>query len=73
MNKVAYYYNDKIGNYLYSLNHPMKPFRVKMTDTLITSYGLKDKMFDIFPDYCDKEVVKTIDLVSFILMNTLNF
>jgi hypothetical protein len=37
---VSYFYDDDIGNYQYNVGHPMKPFRVKMTDELIKVYGL---------------------------------
>ena len=29
---VSYFYDDDIGNYQFNQGHPMKPFRVKMTD-----------------------------------------
>jgi histone deacetylase 1/2 len=41
--KVSYFYEDDIGNYQYSVGHPMKPFRVRMTDEMIRSYGM-DKL-----------------------------
>ena len=57
---VGYYYCDDIGDYMmqdtsdpkYPENmHPMKPFRIRMTHELITSYELLDYMVDIdIPD-----------------------
>jgi len=34
MNKpvVSYFYEDDVSNYQYNSGHPMKPFRVRMTD-----------------------------------------
>lgn len=31
-NDIVYYYDDMIGTFHYGKNHPMKPFRVTMTD-----------------------------------------
>ena len=36
---VLYYFDESIGTYNYG-NHPMKPFRIAMTDNLIKSYGI---------------------------------
>lgn len=33
--KVCYYYDDSIGCFNYASNHPMKPLRVAMTDSLV--------------------------------------
>jgi hypothetical protein len=38
--KVSYYFDEEFSVYQVSPSHPMKPFRVKMTDSLIRSYGL---------------------------------
>ena len=46
-NKIAYFFDDDISLYKYSDGHPMKPFRVKITDTLIQKYGLGNHM-DVF-------------------------
>ena len=49
--KVAYFYDsnyfnllDKIGQYYYGEQHPMKPIRIKMAHQLIVNYGLYRKM-----------------------------
>jgi len=47
--KVLYYHDDVIGTFQYAPGHPMKPFRVAMTNELVKSYGLYDKL-DIFVD-----------------------
>lgn len=38
--RVAYFYDEEIGNYYYDEGHPMKPVRVRMTHDLILAYGL---------------------------------
>lgn len=38
--KVSYYYDEDFSVFQVSEGHPMKPLRIKMTDTLINSYGL---------------------------------
>ena len=40
---VSYFYDDDIGCYQYNPWHPLKPFRVRMTDRMIRSYGM-DKL-----------------------------
>ncbi|KAJ1917343.1 Histone deacetylase 2 [Mycoemilia scoparia] len=47
--RVAYYYDDEIGNYNYGYGHPMKPFRMRMAHDLITSYELDKKMTMLKP------------------------
>ncbi len=36
--------SGEIGNYYYGPGHPMKPHRMRMTHSLILSYGLYKKM-----------------------------
>ena len=38
--RVAYFYDEDVGNYYYFQNHPMKPIRVRMTHSLVLAYGL---------------------------------
>ena len=45
--KVLYYHDDIIGTYQYASGHPMKPFRVAMTNELVQEYGLYKKL-DIY-------------------------
>lgn len=45
--KVAYFYDDEVGNFHYGYGHPMKPHRVRMTHHLIVQYGLSKKL-DVF-------------------------
>uniref|UniRef100_A0AC35TI02 Histone deacetylase n=1 Tax=Rhabditophanes sp. KR3021 TaxID=114890 RepID=A0AC35TI02_9BILA len=42
--KVAYYYDNDVGNYYYGQGHPMKPHRIRMTHNLVLNYGLYRKM-----------------------------
>lgn len=46
-NRVLYFYDDIMGTFQYSTGHPMKPFRVAMTNELVKAYGLTDKL-DIY-------------------------
>lgn len=48
--KVAYYFDSEVGGYTYGPGHPMKPLRMKMTNSLITAYGLHKKMEIVRPD-----------------------
>lgn len=45
--RVGYFYHPDIGCYQYGHAHPMKPLRIKITDTLIGVYQLKTKMFPL--------------------------
>lgn len=42
--KVLFYYDDIIGTYQYTPGHPMKPFRLPMTQQLVKAYNLDEKM-----------------------------
>jgi hypothetical protein len=33
--RVAYYFDDEIGLYTFNKGHPMRPFRMKITDELV--------------------------------------
>lgn len=41
---VGYFYDQNVGNFYYSQNHPMKPHRMRLTHNLLLAYGLFDKM-----------------------------
>lgn len=60
--KVSYYYHPDVGNYHYGNQHPMKPFRMKMADSMIRSYGMYEKLDDI--THAD-ECMEDIDLTKF--------
>lgn len=38
--RVAYYYDEEIGNFYYGPGHPMKPHRMRLAHHLILAYGL---------------------------------
>jgi histone deacetylase 1/2 len=38
--RVAYFYDESVGDYYYGQGHPMKPQRVKMAHQLIVNYEL---------------------------------
>ncbi|KAL7751607.1 hypothetical protein RI367_003072 [Sorochytrium milnesiophthora] len=40
---------DNIGSFHYAPVHPMKPFRIRMTDSLVKTYGLYQKMKVVRP------------------------
>lgn len=44
--KVAYSFDENVGNYHYGRNHPMKPHRSALVNSLIHAYGL-EKYMDI--------------------------
>ncbi|WRT63370.1 uncharacterized protein IL334_000275 [Kwoniella shivajii] len=48
--RVAYYYDQDVGNYHYYLGHPMKPHRIRMAHNLIVNYGLADEVEDDAPE-----------------------
>lgn len=39
--RIAYYFDDEIGLYTFNKGHPMRPFRMKITDELV-KVGLSD-------------------------------
>jgi len=47
--KVAYFYDNEIGNYIYATPHPMKPHRIRMAHNLIVNYELYKKMQNFRP------------------------
>ncbi|XP_065197418.1 histone deacetylase 3-like [Sycon ciliatum] len=42
--RVSYFYDPDVGNFHYGVGHPMKPHRLALTNTLVFSYGLHEKM-----------------------------
>lgn len=41
---VSYHYNPEVSRFHYGALHPMKPFRLMLTDHLVISYKLYEKM-----------------------------
>ena len=42
--RVSYYFDEEIGVYTFIKGHPMRPLRMKITDTLLREYGLDQHM-----------------------------
>ncbi|GMG40213.1 unnamed protein product [Ambrosiozyma monospora] len=42
--RVSYHYNPDVSRYHYGVRHPMKPFRLMLTDHLVISYKLYEQM-----------------------------
>jgi hypothetical protein len=42
--RVAYYYDDEVGYFAYETGHPMKPHRIRLTQSLVLHQGLYKKM-----------------------------
>lgn len=49
MPRVSYFYDNEVGSFYYGQEHPMKPFRIKMSHQLIVNYGLYRKMSCYLP------------------------
>ncbi|KAJ1609922.1 histone deacetylase HDA2/Rpd3p [Cryptosporidium canis] len=47
--KIAYFYDEEVGNFHYGLGHPMKPHRVRMTHDLVSQYGLLENVDVMVP------------------------
>lgn len=41
---VSYHFNSNVSAFHYGVKHPMKPFRLMLTDHLVSSYGLHNIM-----------------------------
>ncbi|PRT54582.1 putative histone deacetylase HOS2 [Wickerhamiella sorbophila] len=42
--KVSYHFNEEAAQFHFGMKHPMKPFRLMLTDHLVLSYGMHNKM-----------------------------
>ncbi|CCG82923.1 Histone deacetylase [Taphrina deformans PYCC 5710] len=42
--RVSYHHKPSVGNYHFGQIHPMKPHRLALTNSLVLSYGLHEKM-----------------------------
>jgi hypothetical protein len=59
---VSYFYDEDLGNFQYGVGHPMKPFRVKMTDELIKAYGIDEKMKRM---HVEQDFIDNVDFTVF--------
>lgn len=53
--RVAYFYDEEIGNFYYGQGHPMKPHRVRMTHQLILNYQLHRSLDVYRPHHASEE------------------
>lgn len=60
--RVSYYFDEDFATYQVHATHPMKPFRVKMTDTLVKCYGMDKKMQNM---KVDEDFIEQVDLTKF--------
>ena len=60
--KVSYYYDEDFSVFQVSDSHPIKPLRIKMTDTLIREYGMDKHMENL---KVDEEYVSEVDFTLF--------
>lgn len=47
--RVAYYYDNDVGLFQYSWQHPMRPHRIKMAHDLVSAYGMLKQMHVLRP------------------------
>ena len=52
---VSYHYNPQVSQYHFGPHHPMKPFRLMLTDHLVISYKLYEQMDLYTPRRATKE------------------
>ena len=60
--RISYYYDEDFSVFQVSEAHPIKPLRVKMTDTLIREYDMLSKMEQI---NVDETYINNVDLTNF--------
>jgi histone deacetylase 1/2 len=53
--RVSYFYNPSFGKFSYSKDHPMKPERISMVHSLITTTGIYRKLNVYHAIYATKE------------------
>jgi len=64
MSRIAYYFNEEVGNFYYGPFHPMKPLRMKITHEMLKAYGILPKFNRIIPED-HPEFVNKIDFTNF--------
>lgn len=63
---VSYHYNPEASGYHYGTLHPMKPFRLMLTDHLVISYKLYEKMDLFTPRRATKDELTQFHLEDYI-------
>jgi histone deacetylase 1/2 len=66
--RIAYFYDPDTGNYHYAPGHPMKPHRIRMTNSLLVNYGLYKHLNVFKPPRAGRE-----DLTKFHSDDYINF
>lgn len=67
--RVAYFYDENIGNFYYGQGHPMKPHRVRMTHQLILNYQMYRSLDVYRPHYASEDELMrfhTADHIKFL-------
>ena len=67
--RVSYHHRPNVGNYHFGQIHPMKPHRLALTNHLVLTYGLHEKMLVYSPRKATPEelqVFHTPEYVSFL-------
>ena len=70
--RVGYYFDEEFGMYTFKKGHPMRPFRAKVTDSLIRTYDMHrymetfDNSYLGIPDtnFCEYHSPEYIDLLK---------
>lgn len=68
LKNVSYHYNPEVSHFHYGPHHPMKPFRLMLTDHLVISYKLYEKMDLYLPRRATRQ-----ELLEFHLEDYVNF
>jgi len=68
-NKVTYHHNENVSNFHFGQTHPMKPFRLALTNQMVIGYGLHELM-DVYrtrpATYEELRSYHTADFVDFL-------
>jgi hypothetical protein len=59
--KTLFFYDDIIGTFQYAPGHPMKPFRVAMTDELVRTYEMYPHMDTYDESFTSAYLSESID------------
>jgi hypothetical protein len=54
---VAYMYDEGVGDFCYGGGNPMRPHRVRLTHSLVNSYGLSSKMMQCNPEWQSQDEI----------------
>lgn len=56
--KVSYHFNEEVSRFHFGVRHPMKPFRLMLTDHLVLGYKLHERMDYYKPRRATKEEIE---------------